>query len=168
MFGLFARVRKIADLKADSEVIVQGKLVADKLTTVPGTDIRCAFFWMMTEIWDRITPGRGRKMWIPQESRQGTSGFYLDDGTGRVWISAEPLKTELRGGWSDGGPVGKKGTARYLARTLKEGDTVRATGTVTGAKSHEPGTVMVLRPGKKGWIILDQKKKSSGSPAAER
>ena len=163
MFFRFKKSTQIAALTnetLDSVQIVEGKVVVPKTLKIPGTDIECACYWMMTEAWKQPDRKKGRKMWMPQDSRQGCNGFFVEDGSGKVWVTDNADALELLGGWEHNGMLGKKGTQRYISRSVKPGDVVKIRGKVSKPKGAEPADCMVLRPDEDGIVTLLLKKKA--------
>ena len=160
MFFRFAKSTKIAALTRDAVQTVTGSVVVPKTLKIPGTDIECACFWMMTEAWKQPARKKGRKMWMPQDARQGCNGFFVEDETGKVWVGDNADALDIVGGWENGGLIGKKGTQRFVSRCIKAGDMVKIRGTVTSPKGAEPAEGLVLRPDAKGFVTVLQKKKA--------
>ncbi|MBN2340391.1 MAG: hypothetical protein JXX29_24280 [Deltaproteobacteria bacterium] len=160
MFLKFKKSQKISTLTKDEVGIVSGKVVALKEVTIPGTEIHCACFWMMSEAWKTGARGRGRKMWVPGGTKLVSNGFFVEDDSGKVWVCDNADALDIRNGWEDSGLVGKKGTQRFVSRSIKNGDLVKIRGTVTGPKGAEPGDTLVIRPDAKGHISIIQKKKA--------
>ncbi|MBN2718682.1 MAG: hypothetical protein JXX14_22745 [Deltaproteobacteria bacterium] len=160
MLFRFAKSTKITSLTQDAVQTVTGKVVVPKATRIPGTEIQCACYWMMTEHWTQPARKKGRKMWMPQDARQGCSGFFVEDDTGKVWVSDNGDAMDIRNGWEDRGILGKKGTQRFVSRSIKNGDIVKIRGTVKKTKGAEPADCLALRPDDKGLVTVLQKKKS--------
>jgi hypothetical protein len=138
----------------DAEVTVEGRVSAPEPITVPGAGVRCACFFVLNEAWQQGARGRGRKMWVPTGAQNKCGGFFLDDGTGRVWIAAcEGNELDLAGGTERSGELGRKGTGRYSARLVGDGALVRVRGAVSRPKASEPGDGLVLRPGGKRRVL---------------
>ena len=161
MFLSLQRSKKMTSLVKDSVQVVTGKVTAPKQVKIPGTDIDCACYWMMVEAWKQPARKKGRKMWMPESSQQGSNGFFVEDATGKIWVADDAKVLELRSGWENSGRMGKKGTRRFVSRCIKTGDIIKIRGTVTAAKGAEPAGCMVLRPDSKGFISIIQKKKGS-------
>ena len=154
MFLKLKRRTDVGNLAQGDDRVVEGKVVAAREMTVPGTSTKCVFYFHLTEAWQHGPRGRGRKMWVPQNVRQKCEGFYLEDGTGRVWIAGDGETMDVQGGAEESGPIGKKGKGRYLARMIRVGDVVRVRGIVDNPRGAEPGDVLVMRPTKKGVLQI--------------
>jgi len=85
------RATKIADLAEGEERIVDGRVVGRRELTVPGTKLKCVWFYQLSESFEVGARGRGRKMWVPKNAQQKSEGFFVDDGTGQVWIAAREV-----------------------------------------------------------------------------
>lgn len=154
MFSLFRRKTRISELAPGAEVTVEGRVSVPEPIAVPGAGLRCACFFVLNEAWQQGARGRGRKMWVPTGAQNRCGGFFVDDGSGRVWIApCEGAALDLAGGAEHAGALGKKGTGRYLARVVGEGATVRVRGEVSRPKASEPGEGLVLRPGGKRGVL---------------
>ncbi len=154
MFLRFRSRTKIEKVTKSSDVVIEGRVIAKDTISVSGTSVRCVYYDKMKESYQRPMRGAGRKMWIPQGVEQRCAGFYIDDGTGRVWI---PEKTDgllVREGVTTRGLEGKKGIRRYVAQLLREGDIIRARGAVDTPRGSEPAVNFSLRAGKKGRLEI--------------
>jgi len=160
MFLKFQRSTKISSLSTGSVQVISGKVIAPKEVLIPGTDIRCACYWMLTEAWKQPARQKGRKMWMPEGTQQGSNGFFVEDDSGKVWVADDASVFDLRNGWENSGRIGKKGTHRFLSRSIKSGDVIKIRGTISRAKGSEPGDCMVIRPDTKGLVSIIQKKKA--------
>lgn len=149
MFLWLKRKTKIEALRAGDERIVEGRVVPRRELVVPGTQLRCVYYFQHVDKWDRGDRGRGRKAWYPVAAEEKAEGFLLDDGTGSVWVAADGPGLAVAGGVEEGGPLGKKGQQRFIARLVRAGDVVRVRGIVDQPKAAEPGEVLVLRAGGK-------------------
>jgi hypothetical protein len=119
---MFLSLRKrtpVAELVAGEERIVEGKVVCQRELTVPGTKIKCAWYYLLSEAWQHGPRGRGRKMWVPKNVQVSSEGFFLEDESGRVWVDAGADGAEVSGGTEESDVVGKKGRQRYLARVIR-------------------------------------------------
>jgi len=160
--SLLLRMKKrtrVSDAAEGDVVVLEGKVAEGKAMTVPGTSVKCVAYWLLTEAWQHGARGRGRKMWVPSNQAMRTEGFYLDDGTGTIWVGGTEEALELIGGREEAGPMGKKGKARYFCRTIARGDTVRVQGTLDRPRGSEPGDSLVVRPGPKGILRVMLRKK---------
>jgi hypothetical protein len=143
------RKTKVEKLKQGEERVVEGRVIARRELGVPGTQIKCVYYFQHVDKWDRGDRGRGRKAWYPVNAEEKAEGFFLDDGSGRVWVAADDPRIAVSGGAEEMGPLGKKGKQRFIARLIRNGDVVRARGIVDAPKAAEPGDVLVLRAGGK-------------------
>jgi hypothetical protein len=153
MFLRFARKTKVGELREGGEVVVEGKVAVDRTLTVPASATKCVYYDILNESFETGSRGRGRKMWVPKHAEQKITGFFVDDGTGRVWVAVDNSTADVRGGRTELGVIGKKGNARYIARIVQEGFVVRVKGLADKARAAEPGGV-VLRPCAKGKVIV--------------
>ena len=149
MFLWLRRRSRVEALQAGAQSVVEGRVVARRELGVPGTQHKCVYYHQHVDAWDRGARGRGRKMWIPVSAEEKAEGFFLDDGTGRVWVAADDPRLEVAGGAEEFGALGKKGKQRYIARLIRGGDVVRVRGIVDRPRGAEPGGVLVLRAGGK-------------------
>jgi len=149
MFLWLKRKTKIEALREGDERIVEGRVVPKREIGVPGTQLKCVYYYQHVDKWDRGARGKGRKMWIPVNAEQKAEGFFIDDGTGRVWVAADDPRIDVSGGAEEMGPLGKRGKQRFIARLIRNGDVIRVRGVVDGPKAAEPGNVLVLRAGGK-------------------
>lgn len=160
MFLNLQRAKKISSLTTDKVQVISGRVVAPEEVTVPGTNIRCACYWMLTEAWKTGARGRGRKMWVPAGTKTGNNGFFVENGTEKIWVCNTIDGLDIRNGWNDSGLIGKKGNQRFISRAIKNGDTIKIRGTISHPKGAEPAETLVVRPDAKGFISIIQKKKT--------
>jgi hypothetical protein len=149
MFLWLKRKTSISALRDGDERIVEGRVVPKREIGVPGTQLKCVFYSQHVDKWDRGARGKGRKMWIPVNAEEKGEGFFLDDGTGRVWVAADDPRIDVTGGAEEAGPLGKKGKHRFFARLIRGGDVIRVRGVASAPRAAEPGDVLVLRAGGK-------------------
>ncbi|MCK9461644.1 MAG: hypothetical protein M0R80_18600 [Proteobacteria bacterium] len=147
MFLWLKKRTKIEALREGEERVVEGRVVPAKEIGVPGTQLKCVYYHLLVDKWDRGARGKGRKMWIPISAEERAVGFFLEDGTGRAWVAADDKRLAAAGGAEEAGTYGKKGTQRFIARLVRAGDVVRVRAIVDAPKGAEPGDVLVLRAG---------------------
>lgn len=154
MFLSLKKRTKIAELAEGEERVVEGIANARKELTVPGTKIKCVWYYLLSEAFEHGPRGRGRRMWVPKNLQVSSDGFFVEDDTGQVWIDAGAKGAEVSGGVEESGMIGKKGRQRYLARVIRAGDRIRVRGAVARPKGAEPGDNLVLRPDRKGKLEI--------------
>ena len=160
MFFRLKKANKISSLTAEAVQVTTGKVVAPATLNIPGTTISCVCYWQMTEVWKQSDRKKGRKMWMPQSARQGCKGFFVEDDSGKIWVPDNGDVLDIRNGWEEGGLMGKKGTQRFVARSIKPGDVIKIRGKVSKSRGAEPGDCMVFRPDEKGFVTILQTKKA--------
>ena len=153
VFLRFARRTPIAKLGAGQTAVIEGRVVADKTLSVPGSDTRPIYFDMVVETYTTGSRGRGRPMWIPSKAEEQVVPFVIEDESGRAWIAAELPATHMKGGWRQTATTGKKGTSRFVARFIAPGDVVRVRGQVTAARKTE-GAPLALRGGERAPLVV--------------
>lgn len=154
MFLRFRRKTRVVDLEKGRDATVKGTIVAEKELKVPHEGTRCIFYDMLSESYGVGARGRGRPMWLPQKAERKCVGFFVDDGSGRVWVRADDESVNASGGTAAAGLVGKKGRQRYSVRMIKDGDLVRVRGRVSTPKGTDPRDTLVLAPGRKGRLDI--------------
>jgi hypothetical protein len=123
--------RKTTTAAAESgRVVIEGKVVADKTLSIPGSQTRPVFYDAILESF-RAADGRGRPAWNVDRVDVKVVSFILEDEAGRFWISVEPDRVVVKGGWNERGGAGR---TRYSARLVAPGDIVRVRGEVFGPK----------------------------------
>ncbi len=161
MFLRFKKRTDVTKLTEGEEAVVEGVVEARREMTVPGTQTKCVLYYLLAEAWQYGPRGRGRKMWVPSNQQLKTEGFFVNDGTGVVWVASAQEGIDLRGGTEKTGPIGKKGKARYLCRIVEAGDTVRVRGMAQRPKGAEPAEGLVIRSLEKGGLQVMFKKKGN-------
>jgi hypothetical protein len=152
MFLSWRKKTKISEIKEGQDAVVQGRVVAVREISATGSGTKCVYFSAMLELFTTGTRGRGRKMWIPQSAEERCSGFFVDDGSAKIWVTEQANALQVQGGAEETGSIGKKGNQRFFVRTIRSGDTVRIRGIASKPKGSEPAKTFVLRPGKKGRL----------------
>jgi len=160
---LFRRRTRVADLEVGREQVVRGRVVAGKEMSAPGSGTKCAFCETLLESFEVGARGRGRRMWLPKGMERRCDGFFVDDGSGRVWVRGDVGAIALRGGAQESGLMGKKGRQRYTGRLIRSGDVVEVRGVVSRPKGGEPGEALALAPGRKGRLDI-WFRRAAGSP----
>ena len=122
--------RKTTTTAAESgSVVLEGRVVADKTLSIPGSQTRPVFYDMTVESF-RALDGRGRPGWNVDRVDVQIASFILEDDAGRIWISVDRDQVAVKGGWNESGAAGRSGRARYSARLIAPGDIVRVRGEV--------------------------------------
>jgi hypothetical protein len=152
MFLRFRKRTRIADLSEDRDAVIEGEVSGKKELALPHAGTPCVYFEIMTEAYRVAARGRGRPLWLPEGFDKKCSGFFIDDGTGRVWVRAEAEAIDVTGGTRVSDTVGRKGKRRYAACMIRSGDVIRLRGTVTRPKRDEPGDGLVIAPNARGRI----------------
>jgi len=154
MFLSLKKRTPIADLAEGEERVIEGKVAAKRDLTVPGTKLKCVWYYVLSESFEVGARGRGRRMWVPKNLQVKSDGFFIEDESGSVWVDAGCEGAEVSGGYEESGPIGKKGRQRYLARVIRVGDVVRVKGAASRSTGAEPGDTLVMRPGRKGKLEI--------------
>ena len=157
--------RKTTTTAAESgSVVLEGRVVADKTLSIPGSQTRPVFYDMTVESF-RALDGRGRPGWNVDRVDVQIASFILEDDAGRIWISVDRDQVAVKGGWNESGAAGRSGRARYSARLIAPGDIVRVRGEV-----FEPRRAPVnrgLRAPEKGLLEILFRKRGKPVPATE-
>ncbi len=154
MFSLFRKKTPTSELQVGAEVVVEGEVVAQNELSLSGTGTKCVYYEKLNESFEVGARGRGRKMWVPKNLERRCAGFYLDDGSGRVWVRNDTDGVEVVGGKQESGVVGKKGRTRFTAQLVQNGDRVRLQGAVDEPKGADPAGGLVIKPNKKGFLKI--------------
>ena len=163
MWLRFARKTTTAAAESGS-VVLEGRVVADKALSIPGSQTRPVFYDMTLESF-RAPDGRGRAGWNVDRVDVQIASFILEDEAGRFWISVDKDQVVVKGGWKEHGMAGRSGRARYSARLIAPGDIVRVRGEV-----FEPRRAPVdrgLRAPKEGLLEILFRKRGEPAPAPE-
>ncbi|MEZ4236941.1 MAG: hypothetical protein R3F59_12475 [Myxococcota bacterium] len=160
----------VSALRPGQRAMVRGEVVLGDTLQSPFSGEPCAYWHV------RIREKRG-KNWHTRAERHEGLGFFVDDGTGRVWIDARgyrlPLELQEVGGtgsFDEATPreqevlsgFGIDGTTmlgfnrlmEFFEGSLVAGEVVCAAGDVTVAEvDGEP--VLALVPGKEGLLVSD-------------
>ncbi len=154
MFLRFRRKTRISDLREGVDAVIEGRVVASKELTVPVSGTTCVFYEMSTESYRTGSRGRGRPMWLPEKFETKCPGFFVEDPSGRAWVTGVAERLTAGGLRKEAGMVGKKGRRRYMAWTLQQGDVVRVRGTASRPQKGEPPDVLVIGPDGKGRLEI--------------
>lgn len=154
MFLRFRRKTAVSALREGDEAVVEGTVVARDDLSLPMTDVRFVYFDKLNESFVHGQRGGGRRLWIPQSQERRTTGFFLDDGAGKVWIAADGESYSVSGAKEVSAVFGKQNRSRYVATVIRAGDRVRARGVVSRPKAAEPADGFVLRPDPKGRLEI--------------
>ena len=161
MWLRFARKTTTAAAESGS-VVLEGRVVADKTLSIPGSQTRPIFYDMTLESF-RAPDGRGRAGWNVDRVDVQIVSFILEDEAGRFWINVDRDQVAVKGGWNEQGMIGRSGRARYSARLIAPGDIVRVRGEV-----FEPRRAPVdraLRAPKQGVLEILFRKRGKSVPA---
>ncbi len=155
MLILFRRRTPITRLSEGQVVVVEGKVEATTELSLPGSGARCVYYDIMIESFGQGARGAGRPMWLPMRTETKLAAFVLDDGGGKVMVSAKPENLRISGCRKQRGPYDKTGRQRYVASLLGAGETVRVRGLARAArKKGEHKGMLVIGPDLKGVIEI--------------
>jgi hypothetical protein len=157
--------RKTTTVAARSGIVVlEGKVVADKVLSIPGSQTRPVYYDMILESFRTPEGGRGPGWNVDRVDVQIAS-FILEDEAGRIWISVDRDQVVVKGGWNEHGMAGRSGRARYSARLIAPGDIVRVRGEL-----FEPRRAPVdrgVRAPQEGRLEILFRKRGQAVPAPE-
>jgi hypothetical protein len=129
MWLRFARRTRTSSV-TEGVVVVEGKVVADRTLSIPGSTTRPVFYDIVYESFRAVPGGRGRAGWNADRTATQIVPFLLEDEAGRIWIEAESDEVEVKGGRIEIGTTGRNAAGRYNARLIMPGDVVRVRGEV--------------------------------------
>ena len=129
MWLRFARRTRTAAV-TEGIVVVEGKVIAERTLSIPGSTSRPVFYDMVLESFSAVPGGRGRAGWNADRSVTQIAPFLLEDEAGRIWIEADRDQSVVKGGRIELGTTGRAATGRYNARLIMPGDVVRVRGEV--------------------------------------
>ncbi len=125
-------------------VIVAGTVTARSEVTFTPSGDKAVWFSATYESQGRGDRG-SRNLWMFDHLDRQQSGFFIDDGTGRLYVPVQPTQLDIRGGHHLHGEIGRTGKDRYSAYLLREGDSLRLHGVVDKPSGKEPRDTLVLR-----------------------
>ncbi len=143
LFFRFRRTTPVAKLTVGQPAIVEGKVVAKTWVTLPYAEQK-GVFYALTQSTFRLSERGGRRLWLVESFDQQQSGFWVEDGTGRLYVPIQPRHFNVRGGVMLQGDVSP--TRRWSAQLIKEGDRIRVYGTPDKPSGKEPKENLALRP----------------------
>lgn len=146
MFLRFRKRTDAASLQEGAVAVVEGTVEAEKTLMSPGSNKPCVFYDVLVEGFGTGKGGRGRGLWNIERMEQKMLGFFVADGSGKVWISDEADILEVDGGRDEAGVAPNRPNVRYKCRTIAEGDVIRVRGVVSKARKYEPKGFLVIRP----------------------
>jgi hypothetical protein len=123
MWLRFARKTTTAAAVSGS-VVVEGRVLPHKTLSIPSSPTKPVFFDLTVESFRSVG---GRPGWNVASVDTQIMPFILEDDAGQIWISAERDQVVVKGGWIEHGASSR---ARYSARLIAPGDTVRVRGEV--------------------------------------
>ena len=152
LFFRFRKTSPISSLEPGTVVIIEGTVVPKTELSLRGTGDKCVFYALTQESF-RLSERGGRKLWLVDQYEQQASGFYLDDGTGKLYIPIQPVVMDMRGGHVVTADIGGAGQKRIYARIVRGKDRLRLHGTIDKPYGKEPSDSLVLRPAPDGKIL---------------
>ncbi len=151
-FFRFRRTNQVASLKPGDVAIIEGVISPKTELSLPHTQDKCVFYSRTVEAF-KISERAGRKLWLAEHYERQASGFFVDDGTGRVYVPAQPSVTEFSGGHTVIGNIDRSGEKRFFANVIRGGDRIRIHGTLDTPSGKEPKDTLVLRPAPTGILL---------------
>ena len=157
MFLSFRKKTPISQIAKGSTVVVEGAVRAAREMTLPGNGTKCVYYEMLVEVYKKGARGNGRPLWFPEKLDRKLSGFFVNDGTGEVYVDVPADQILLQGGFTTGGPIDAKGKRRFSARVIREGDVVRLRGAAVEPTAAAPGGMTMIECDKKGRLEISAK-----------
>ncbi len=154
MFLSLRRKTKISDITKGNTVVVEGTVRASREMALPGEGTKCVYYEMLVETYRKGARGNGRPLWFPEKLDRKLSGFFVNDGSGEIFVEVPAEQVLLQGGFQTGGTLDKKGRRRFSARVIREGDMVRLRGSAKASTASVPGDVVVIESDKKGRLEI--------------
>ena len=145
MFLKWRRKTPVSRLTEGRKAVVKGEVVAADTVALPITGTRCVFYDLVVEVYKKGPRGRGRPLWMPLNAERRCTGFFVDDGDGRVWVEANPDAIIITNGYHEAGEVPRHEFRRFSAWMLTEKSKVIVRGVVSKSGKREPAESMVLR-----------------------
>ncbi len=141
LFFRFRKTTAISGLAAGQAAIVEGRVVAKTQLSMPHTREHGVFF-AVTESSFRLADRGGRKLWLVDAFEQEQVGFWVEDGTGRVWVPSQPRALTVRGAPLLQGELSR--SRRWSGQLIREGDRVRLHGVPQTPSGKEPKDCLAL------------------------
>jgi hypothetical protein len=157
MFLSFRRKKKVSALCTGETAVVEGKVRAVQQLSLPGPGTKCVYYELLVETYKKGERGGGRPLWFPERSERRCTGFYINDGTGEVYVDCSAEKVIMNGGYEIVGMLDSKGRKRFSSRIVREGDTVRLRGAVTESSGRISKEILSIIPDRKGRIEMNAK-----------
>jgi hypothetical protein len=135
---------QLTDAAPGRSVIVEGKVVAHQTLPLGVAHLACVWYDNLVETMKAGMRG-SRALWFVERAECRFAGFFVEDASGRVWVTGDPRELEIRGARRMTGAMDKQGTERFTAHVLQPGMTVRVQGVVAGREKGDQGPGAVLR-----------------------
>ncbi len=157
MFFRFRRKTKICDLTDGQEAVIEGTVKAlGRPLAIPKTTIRCVYYDVLYEAFEKGARGIGRKMWVAKSSAQETAKFVIDDGSEKIEVHLGGGVVNASGTPFEQGPAGKR--KRFVAQYIPEGSVLRLGGLVDTSKKRGRKNEHIFVPDAKGVLRVHVKK----------
>lgn len=135
----------ISDLAADTQVVVEGRIVACDQVMVAGDGSRCVYLDLMRETWRKGVLGRGRPAWWLESWERTATGFQLEDASGNAWIDVDVDRLDVRRPrrvvWHE-----DSSNRRCVGRMLKLGEAVHVRGVAYRRPPEDGGGIGIRAP----------------------
>ncbi|MBT9559222.1 MAG: hypothetical protein IV100_24525 [Myxococcales bacterium] len=135
-----------------SSVIVSGTVSARTEVTFGPSGDKAIWYSATYESQGRGDRG-SRNLWMFDHLDRQQGGFFIDDGTGRIYVPVQPTQMDIRGGHHVYGEIGRTGKERYSTYLLRDGDSLRLHGVVDKPSGKEPRDTLVLRAAEGGVLF---------------
>lgn len=135
----------LTELPPESKVIVQGTVVPHQTLPLGTAHLACVWYDNLVESMKAGIRGT-RALWFVEKAECRFAGFFVEDPTGRVWVTGDPREVVVRGAKRVSGAMNKQGTERFVAYAIQPGMTVKVRGVVAARSKGDPGTGPVIRP----------------------
>jgi hypothetical protein len=157
MFLSFRRKKKVSTLSTGETAVVEGKVRAVQQLSLPGPGTKCVYYELLVETYKKGERGGGRPLWFIERSERRCTGFFVNDGTGEVYVDCSAEKVTMNGGYELVGMLDNKGRKRFSSRIVREGDTVRLRGAVTESSEKISKGFLSIVPDRKGRLEMNAK-----------
>lgn len=134
---------RVATLSPGRKTVIEGVVVAHQTMALGQGKLPCVWYDNLVESMKAGMRGT-RALWFVERAECRFADFFVEDASGKIFVSGDPREVEVSGAKRLLGMMNKQGTERFVAHVIQPGMRVKIHRAV-GESAGVPGGGPALR-----------------------